>query len=119
MSYNIEISRQTMTAYDPGSGEWLDGDVHVIADHGTVVETFDYDDAIYFDGPVEWAVERISRTDATEPSESPIPNTLQEHAWLLGRYDNPYTTDFEETTIRLTGDFTVVERAEIFRKVTA
>lgn len=119
MPYTVEIFRRTVTPYDPGSGEWLDGDVHVLAEHETVTEEFDPE----FDGeegtvtPVQWAVDRIRRTDAIEASVSPIPDELPEHVWLLGTYDHPYTTDVEETTVRVTGDFTPTQRAEIFRTV--
>lgn len=118
MAFTVEISRRTVTYYD-GHGEWMDGESTELADHGTSVEAYDEYDAEEYGSPVAWAIDRLRRTDACEPSVSPIPDTLPAHAWLSGTYDEPYTSDVQETTARVTGDFTDAQRAEIFRGVTA
>lgn len=118
MAYEIHINRRTTTPYDPGSGEWLDGDTFELADHGTTVETPDEYDLEEFGNPVAWAIDRLRRTDAHEPSQLPVPDRVGEHAWLGGCYCHPYNNEHEETTARLYGDWTPEERAEVFRGVT-
>ena len=116
MPYVIEISRQDIDPYTE-SGEWMDGDRRVLQDYPTETETYDADEAEFYGTPEEWAAERISRTDAYEPSSSPVGTELPAHAWLSGSYEDPYTTKITETSVRLTGDWTDRERAEIFRNV--
>jgi hypothetical protein len=134
--HDIEISRRTIDPYDE-TGRWMDGDTREVCDHGTDTET--YDPA--YDGPeplpwwnvrryagaskreraarVAWAAERIGRTGAYEPSVYPVPAELSPHAWLSGAVDDSYTTEREEVSVRLTGDWSDAERAEVFRLVSA
>lgn len=87
----------------------------VIGDHMDKVETYDpgYDEG----SPVEWAADRLRRTDATEPSVYPVPGELPAHAWLSGTYAHPYLDETLETSARLEGDWTPAQRAEVFRAV--
>lgn len=118
MSFSVEIRRQTVTYYG-ALGDWLGGDMVVLADHGVEVEAYDRWDAEDFGSPMAWAIDRIRRTDAREPSVSPVPDTLPEYAWLSGSYEEPGTGDVLETSARITGDFTAEQRAEIFRALVA
>jgi hypothetical protein len=128
MSYDIEIRRQDVRCTE-------NGDCEELRDQGTDTETYERE----YDGPealpwysvarylgaarreraarVAWAVERIGRTDAYEPSCEPVPAELNEHEWLAGTYQHPYRDQTQETSVYLTGDWTPAERADVFRAV--
>jgi hypothetical protein len=134
--YDIEISRQTVDPYTE-EGEWMEGNYREVYDHGTDTETYEPE----FDGPdplpwysvrryvgaaererkarTAWAVERIQRTGAWEPSVSPVPAELPASAWLSGTSPDNYTTERDETSVHLVGDWSDAQRAEIFRAVSA
>ena len=116
MAYTIEINRRSVS-YHNDEGLWLEGDTRLITDYGQDVRTYEpaYDDV----SPIAWAVEVISNTDAREPSIDPIPELVHAGAWLSGSYQLPASTEIEETTVRVTGEFTDWGRAEIFRRVSA
>lgn len=136
MSYEIEIYRRTIDPYSE-EGEWMEGDSREVRDHGTDTEAYEPE----FDGPeplpwysvrrylgaskresaarVAWAVERIKRTGAYEPSVSPVPAELSAHAWLSCSLPDNYTTEEDEVSVYVTGDWTDAQRAEIFRAVSS
>ncbi|MEU6260177.1 hypothetical protein ACFUEN_29770 [Streptomyces griseorubiginosus] len=129
MSYTIEITRHvvsyrtrvgvTPTGVQYG-GQWMDGDFRTIEPPFTTCESYDEDDAQWWDGDlISWAVAKIDPTGVTEPSASPIGDSLPDHAWLSGRYEDPYEGDSRvtETSVRLTGDWSPQQRAEVFRAV--
>jgi hypothetical protein len=118
MIYRVEVTRISYRPYN-AAGEWLDGDREMLAEYGTDVCTYDADDAECFGSPIAWAFDRIERTDARQPSTSPVPKEVPEHAWLTGTYNHPYGSEIEETTIRLTGDWSDRDRAIVFRAITA
>ncbi|MFC8429281.1 hypothetical protein [Streptomyces sp. NPDC057253] len=62
-----------------------------------------------------WAIDAIDRTGVTESSG----DTAPEHAWLSGRYEDPYEGDSKvtETSARLTGDWSPHQWADVFRTV--
>ncbi len=117
MTYTVSIRRQDVS-YRDEAGEWMDGDSRDLSASRTSIEEFDpgYDGDIS-GGPVDWAVDRIGQTDAYEPSQSPIGDTLGEHNWLSGSYEDPYLDKITETTVYVTGDFSDTDRAEIFKRV--
>lgn len=100
---------------------WLDGDKRELEAPATETVTPDADDLEWHDGSViVWAADHIwTKTDATEPSVSPVPDTLGEHEWLSGAHADPYEGDWRvtETTVRLTGDWTPEERAQVFDRI--
>ena len=100
---------------------WLDGDKRELEAPATETITPDADDLEWHDGSViVWAADHIwTKTDATEPSVSPVPDTLGEHEWLSGAHADPYEGDWRvtETTVRLTGDWTPEERAQVFDRI--
>ncbi|KUJ70814.1 hypothetical protein ACZ90_00400 [Streptomyces albus subsp. albus] len=103
-----------------GECTWLDGDRRVIWEYQPKTITPDADDLDVFDGSaVRWAAYRLSQTDVTESSVSPIGAAVRAHCWLSGSYTDPYQGDSHvtETTARLTGEWTPAERAEVFRAV--
>lgn len=120
MSYDVDIHKRDIDPYveTPGGGRiWLDGDVREVRDHGTDTLTYDSDDAEEHGSPVAWATEVISKTDAYEPSQVPVPAEAPAHLWLSGSYADPYSTMQTETSVRLSGDWTPAERADVFRAV--
>jgi hypothetical protein len=99
----------------------LDGDVRELETPSTEEITADADDIEAHDGdPVAWAADYIrSKTDVTEPSASPIGDTVREHEWLSGTYTDPYDGAKETLTmVRLTGDWTEEQRAQVFTAAT-
>ena len=113
MTYDIEINRRTVT-YRGESGEWLDGgSVELSSDLGQV-ESFDPTDDPY-DTPFYWAVHLLETEGVMEPSSYPIQGKA--HEWLSDSYTDPYTGHVDEVTARLTGDWTEVQRADVFRAV--
>ncbi|WP_413116225.1 hypothetical protein ACK1X7_36955 [Streptomyces sp. CY1] len=129
MSYTIEITRSVVSYRTPTGvtptggrygGEWMEGENRLIEPTLTVREACDEDDAEWWEGDViAWAVDRIERAGVTEPSIYPIGDAVPEHAWLHGRYEDPYEGDSKiaETSVRLAGDWSPQQRAEIFHKV--
>lgn len=121
MTYDIEISRRTLT-YRDDSGEWMDGGSVELSSEPTSVESYDPEDSEYGrqygKTPIEWAYDVIRRTDATEPSSYPIGLTAGPHEWLHGYYTDPYTGHETETTVRMLGDWSEHARADVFRAVT-
>ncbi|SEB60367.1 hypothetical protein SAMN04490356_0883 [Streptomyces melanosporofaciens] len=129
MSYTIEITRsvvsyRTSTGVTPTGGryggEWMEGETRVIEPSFTVCEAYDACDAEWWEGDVvAWAIDRIDRTGVTDPSTYPIGDAVPEHAWLHGRYEDPYEGDSKvtETSVRLTGDWCPQQRAKAFHKV--
>lgn len=111
----IVISTQEFS-YRTESGEWLDGDRRELSERSESVIELDADDIeCRGDGDaVKAAVSYISETSATEASSYPVQGAA--HEWLSGTYENPYTGDVTETTVRVE-DCTEAERAEIFRAV--
>lgn len=130
MSYTIEITRRivsyrTRSGETPAGGQyggaWMGGDFRTVEEPFTTCETYDEYDAQGWEGDVlSWAVDRIDRTGVTEPSAYPISDAVPEHAWLSGRYDDSYEGDSKvtETSVRLTGDWSPQQRAEVFRAAT-
>ncbi|MGJ5894419.1 hypothetical protein DF268_11720 [Streptomyces sp. V2] len=126
MAYTIEITRhvvsyrtpQTVTTDgEPCGGEWLDGDFREI--ERPSISRVEYDEfhaQTWDDDVIAWAADTISPTGATEPSFAPVGTDAPEHAWLSGRYDDPYEGDSRvtETTVRLTGDWSPRQRADVF-----
>jgi hypothetical protein len=99
----------------------LDGDVRELETPSTQEITADADDLEAFEGdPVAWAVDYIrTKTDAVEPSSSPIGDTAREHEWLSGTYTDSYDNSKEtHTSVRLTGDWTEQQRAQVFTAAT-
>ncbi|MEU6351117.1 hypothetical protein ABZ896_17555 [Streptomyces sp. NPDC047072] len=129
MSYTIEITRhvvsyRTRAGVTPTGGryggEWMDGDFRTIEPPFTTCESYDEYDAEWWEGDlISWAVDRIDPTGVTEPSASPIGNSASDYAWFSGRYEDPYEGDgrVTETSVRLTGDWSPRQRAEVFRAV--
>lgn len=135
-TYTIEVTTRVVTGEaescryegenDPehectGECTSLDGDVRELEAPRIEEITADADDLEAFEGdPVAWAVDHIrTHTDATEPSSSPIGDTAREREWLSGTradvYDNSRET---QTTVRLTGDWTEQQRAQVFKATT-
>lgn len=112
MSKIVEINKHLVSYYAEDGETWLDGDYREIEPVDSTQVEYDLNE---WQLPVEWAVDEIGDTDASEASTSPIPDAVPEHNWLYGSYTNPYTGDVLETTVRLTGDWTEEERAEVFR----
>ncbi|MFD5701321.1 hypothetical protein [Streptomyces lasiicapitis] len=123
MSYTIEITRAVVSYRTPvgaNGGQWLDGEFRTLQPEFTTRETYDEDDAELWEGDViAWAVDTVDRTGAIEPSAYPIGDTVPAHGWLSGRYEDPYEGDNKvtETSVRLTGDWSPQQRAEVFRAV--
>jgi hypothetical protein len=115
MAYVIEIRRLDVS-YNDEDGNPLDGDWRMISDHGTSTDEFDPEFADE-DTPVTWAAEQINKTDAFQPSTDPIPDEIGDNEWLSGTHEDGYGRWTEETTVRLSGDWTPRERSEVFRKV--
>ncbi|MGV9850437.1 hypothetical protein ACWDWU_16960 [Streptomyces sp. NPDC003442] len=123
VSYRAERCEMTDPDHEcTGECTWLDGDKRELETPDTMTVIPDAYDLEWHDGSViAWATDFIrSKTDAIEPSVSPIPDALPEHAWLSGSYTDPYQGDSRvtETTVRLTDDWTPEERAQVFRSVT-
>jgi hypothetical protein len=139
--YTIEISRRVVSyraeecrfkdeeghnsrgsgAACTGECTWLDGDSRDLETSTTETVTPNMGDVQLFGSAVGWATDYIWRkTDASEPSGSPIGETLPEHSWLSGTFQDPFEGDSRvtETTVRLTGDWTPEQRAAVFRSVT-
>jgi len=98
----------------------LEGDVRELEAPRTEEVTADGDDLEVFGGdPVAWAVDYIrTKTDAVEPSASPVGDRAREHEWLSGVYVDPYDNSREtHTSVRLTGDWSEEERARVFKGV--
>lgn len=115
MSYDVEITKHVGCGYSE-EGEWLNGDFRTIEEPVIEVESFDPADDPY-DTPYLWAVHLIESTDVTEASAYPIGLTAAPHVWLTGYYTDPYTGHCTETTVRLTGDWTDKQRADVFHAV--
>lgn len=102
---------------------WLESDSRELEDRGSSRFEADSDDLEAFEGDaVAWAADYIrTKTDAVQPSVSPVGEELGEHEWLLGSSEDPYQGDerVTETTVRLVGDWTPQERARVFRAVMA
>jgi hypothetical protein len=90
----IERPRTERIAYDADDAEWWEGDV------------------------IAWAIDQIDKTDVTEASLDPILDAVGEHVWLSGSYSDPYQGDqrVTETSVYLRGEWTLEQRAEVFRR---
>ncbi|MET8983270.1 hypothetical protein ABZX85_47670 [Streptomyces sp. NPDC004539] len=129
MAYTIEITRHVVSYRTPQDvtpegescgGEWMDGDWRTIERPSTTRVEYDEIDAQTWDGDViAWAVRTIGPTGASEPSFCPVGEAVPEHAWLSGRYDDPYRGDnrVTETSVRLTEDWSPQQRAAVFHAV--
>lgn len=129
MNYTIEVTRRVVSYRTPTGGApdggryggvWMDGDSYLIEAPSTICQTYDEFDAEWWEGDVvAWAVDKIDPTGVTEPSAYPIGDAAPGHAWLSGRYEDPYEGDSKvtETSVRLTGDWSPQQRAEVFRAV--
>ncbi|MFF9897748.1 hypothetical protein [Streptomyces longispororuber] len=98
----------------------MDGESRIIERPLTTYEVYDQDEADLWDGDlIAWAVDKVDRTGATEPSAYPLGDAVPEHGWLHGQYEDPYGGDSKvtETSVRLTGDWTPEQRAQVFRTV--
>lgn len=123
-AYRIETSE---SVYDTESCH--DGDRGPAVRESSETEDYaDYDadddfgnyTGVVVTGPVSWAIRVLRPRAAFEPSQSPVPDALPEHAWLsANRETDNYTSLETETSVRLTGDWTPAERAEVFRAVTS
>lgn len=114
---------------DYNTADYCDGDRGDAIHENTTTETYaDYDAEFDFDldegdapkTPVQWAIATIRPLASFEPSVSPIPDALNAHAWL-GSSERQFTRDGEidtEISVRLEGNWTPKERAEVFRGVT-
>ncbi len=118
----VEVTDYRKSGYDE-DGEWMDGDVRDLSDPITILytwqpERYDPDNGQYPDAET-FAVEIATVLGAVEPNVYPIPDQLQDSAWLsaitdIEDYEGPNW--FIETTIRLLGDWTPEERANVFRR---
>lgn len=113
MVYQIEWTKLDVS-YEDEQGNSLEGDRRVLRELHELPDTYDPE---FGDegGPVAWAVEVLGKTDAYEPSQYPVPAELSASAWLSGTYEHPHGDYRQETTARLTGDWTGAQRAEVFR----
>jgi hypothetical protein len=111
MVYQIEWTKQDVL-YSAS----LESDRRVLRDHHEMPDTYDPEFGGE-GGPVTWAVDVLSKTDAYEPSICPVPAGIGPSAWLSGTYESPFGDYVQETTARLTGDWTDAERADVFRQV--
>lgn len=118
MSYNLETTT-LVVSYRGEDGEWLEGDRRELEAPEASTETCSITDAQDYGTAVEWAVQRIKGMNASEASLYPIGDAVPEHAWLSETYEDPYRGDSHvtETSVRLTGDWTPEERAQVFRAV--
>ncbi|HEY8984809.1 MAG TPA: hypothetical protein VIU15_35200 [Streptomyces sp.] len=126
MAYAIEITRVVVSYRSPVTvtrsgrhygGEWLDGDYRTLEHPRT--RRFEYEDGDAWEsglGVVAWAVDVIGPTGATQPCVYPVGEAVPEWAWLSGRYNDPYEDDgrVTETLVRLTGDWSPQQRADVF-----
>lgn len=122
VSYRAEECEITDEDHEcTGDCTWLDGDKRELESPSTSeIEPDAYDLEEYDNSPVAWAVEYIWRkTDAVTPSVDPIGATVGAHCWISGSYNHPYLNDSHvtETSVRLTGDWTDEERAQVFRGI--
>ncbi|WP_030669882.1 hypothetical protein [Streptomyces sp. NRRL B-1347] len=124
MSYTIQISRVVVsyrTPVESDGGEWMDGDFRTIGGPFTTCETYDEDDAeLWGSDVIAWAVDKVDATGVIEPSAYPLGDAVPESSWLNGRYEDPYEGDSKvtETSVRLLGDWSPEQRAEVFHAVT-
>ncbi|MFJ4902933.1 hypothetical protein [Streptomyces sp. NPDC088727] len=104
-----------------GECTWMNGDSRELKTPNTEEITADADNLEEFDGDaVAWAVDYIfTKTDAVEPSASPVGDTAHEREWLSGSYEDPYQGDSRvtETTVRLTDGWSGEQRARVFAGV--
>ncbi len=126
MAYTIEITRRVVGYRTPQEvtpegetcgGQWMDGDARTIERPSTSRAVYDeFDAQTWDDDVIAWAVDAIGPTGAVEPSSCPVGTSVPEHAWLSGRYDDPYEGDnrVTETSVRLTDDWSPQERADVF-----
>ncbi|MCI3928813.1 hypothetical protein [Streptomyces sp. AN091965] len=123
MSYAIEVSRVVVsyrTDIGADGGAWMDGECRIIERPLTTHETFDEGDAeLWANDLIAWAVDKVDETGVIEPSTYPLGDAVPEHGWLSGRYEDPYEGDSKvtETSVRLVGDWSPRQRAEVFRTV--
>lgn len=130
MAYSVVITTHVVSYYaesaadtdcnceEPGSEcFWLNGGSREITPAETEVEDFPCCDDPW-DTPHGWAVQLIRGTDVTEASSYPLGDAVAAHGYLFGQYTDPYTGNVTETTVRLTGEWTDEERADVFRAVT-
>jgi hypothetical protein len=115
MTYQIDWTKQDVS-YCAEDGTYLEGDRRVLRDHHEMPDTYDPESGGE-GGPVAWAVDVLSKTDACQPSIYPVPAGIGPSAWLSGTYEHPHGDYVQETTARLTGDWTDAQRADVFRAV--
>lgn len=97
---------------------YLDGDRRELDDNSEQPYDLDGDDIECAEGDViQAAVDHIIRTAPGnyDASLSPIED-VREYCWLTDTYEHPEGYE-RETTVRFTGDWTVDERTEIFRRI--
>lgn len=106
-TYTVEITTALVTYTEDGIREELE--TPTVTTH-----TWERDDDC---PPDRWAVARIRRTDAAEPSQYPLGDKAGPRVWLSGTYLDPYDNHLvTETTVRLIGGWTPAERAQIFTR---
>lgn len=118
MAYMIETSIHLYSPYSE-DGDWLDGDTRTINVSTPTPYVFDEYDAEEHGTPVNWAVHILRKEGMNESSAYPVDDAIGPHAWLSETYQDPYTDELQETSARLTGEWTDMERAEVFRRTLA
>lgn len=115
MTFRIEINRRSYYVESDEVESWTT-DPHW---QESREEAYESDEKLEFASPVQWAIDRIGRTDATEASGYPIGDAIGPRWWLSGTYADPYTSEETETTVRLVSpEWTPQQRAAVFRAVT-
>jgi len=112
-TFTIVVNGQDVS-YQDENGDDMEGDHRVLSDHGETVYTLDGDDVLEHGGVIAAAVAYVKEQYPVEASSWPIQGA--EHEWLSATADL-YTYGcqaVEETTVRLGGDFTPQQRAEVF-----
>jgi hypothetical protein len=119
MTFAIEITRRE---YD--TDNYADGDrgpcLREQDDSREYGDAYDTED-IYGERkltPVEWATNKLRPYAEFEPSVYPIPPEVGESTWLCAIDADPYTSVETEITAYLTGEWTEMQRSEVFRAVT-
>jgi hypothetical protein len=144
MGYTLEITRRQISPYAEecrykseeghsadGSGSdctgdcrWMEGDVRLLTDFGAFIAEMDDDDAEEYGGPVAWAAYYLSlhhpeiahaSIEGSGSFDVKWQGQVRECEWLMGESKDVFNPEIvDETTVRLTGDFTPSQRAKVF-----
>jgi hypothetical protein len=132
-AYTVQVSKRVVSGYAEecayvaeeghectGDCRWLEGDSRELETPTTEDVEADADDLEAFGGDaVAWAVDYIwTKTDAVEPSASPVGAEAYAHEWLSGTSSDPYNSEREtHTSVYLTEGWTDAQRAQVFKGV--